>query len=448
MAKVIYGAETINNWVEEKQQLEVMLAWDLLERFNSLAMIGPLRTMAGAAVNRMAVMDKEKVEQAISEEKNKANMQYLANQLVLNPRGTPTTVLTINNQADLAKTWQRNPLPDAQYCSDIIRLFGTCIEKCGGRLAEVKEEYRDKGSAGHLPWADGKKDTDPKDSGRYRDKGDKVPFAPVPGYTDVGLLHPDVRAQKQAEFQKHVQGGKNVADPRLIPTAYGVVKEPGKQKKIGVVQIPAQKQIEDAMISKVQRFLIYQQGGQSVIAMKDTSTVARINRVFGTVPASDISGTTADTLFFFDQMKKNLPGGALDPVYYLLPAATIVAGAHHSMLEVALALSLWKNTTIDYHIGFYTSLLPARATINRGEISKSLEAAEKHKLNHHMLIFYKEPNKIDGCFLFEYGEAEAFNRLFTKVTDVEEHFRKVPAWPKEADIKRIWPARYFFGQAA
>ena len=448
MAKVIYGAETIKNWIEEKQQLEVMLASDLLDRFNSPAMIGPLRTMASAAINKMAAMPTDKVNAAISEEKNKANMQYLGNQMVLSARpGGRPTVLTISNQADLAAIWQRNPMPDAQYCSDIIRLFGTCIEKCGGKLAEEKEEYRDKGSAGHLPWADGKRRDDPKDSGRYRDKGGDVPFAPVPGYTDVGLLHPDVRAQKQAEFQKQFKGGKNIVDPRLIPTTTKEVKEPGQKPKI-VVFPAAQKQIEDAMISKVQRFLIYQQGGQAVIAMKDASTVGRINRVFGTVPASDISGTTADTLFFFDQMKGTLPGGALDPVYFLLPAATIVAGGHHSLLEVALALSLWKNTTIDYHIGFYTSLLPAKATINRGEILKSLEAAERHKLNHHMLIFYKEANKIDGCFLFQYGEAEAFNRLFTKVTDVEVRFRKVPAWPKEGDIKKTWPARYFFGQAA
>ncbi len=423
MAKVIYDVGKIQNWIEEKQQLEVMLAWDLLERFNSASMIGPLRAMANAAIKTMVRMPTAKVKDAIQDERKYANMQYLANQLVLSAsRGGRPIVLTVNNQEDLAGIWDKNPMPDAQYCSDIIRLFGTCVEKCGGQLAAKKLEYR---GGGRGPWADGKDRGDPITFGRHRSKGKNVPFAPVPGWTDVGLLSPEVRAQKEREFQNQKP------DPRLI------------------LAQRAQKQIDEANISKVQRFLIYQQGGQSVIAMTDQSTVARINRVFGTVPASDISGTTADTLFFFDQMKGSFVNGQIDPVYYVLPAATIVAGAHHSLLEVALALSLkYPMTKIDYHIGFYTTLLPEGATINRGEILESLVAAEKHRYNHHMLIFYKGPNVIDGCFKFEYDESGKFNRNFAQVTDVERRFRTMRAWPTEEDIHKTWQARYFFEAAA
>ena len=83
MAKLVEDAVAVQKWVEEKQQLEVMLAWDLLERFNThKKLIGDLRLMAQYAVLDMSRMPRDSVDQAILEESGRPNMQYLNNQIV------------------------------------------------------------------------------------------------------------------------------------------------------------------------------------------------------------------------------------------------------------------------------------------------------------------------------------------------------------------------------
>ncbi len=420
MAKVVRDVKQVGQWIEQRQQLEVMLAWDLLERFNARPMMAPLREMAEGALAEMSLMPEDAVEKAIQKEKGRPNMQYLNNQIVLQRVGGPPVVLYVNHQRDLENIWDKNPMPDAQYCSDIIRLYGTCVEECAALhpeylfLEKQRVSFRKPGQGpqGAGTWLQGKP-AEPQGFGRHR-KTDGVAFAPNREQTDVGLLPPEQRK------------------PDLIHR-FGASGQP---------------QIQNAKLTEVHRFLISQQGGQSGIELKDTSTVGRINRVFGTVPAGDISGTTTDTLFFFRRMTRFLPGGVLDPIYYLLPAATIVAGAHHSLLEVALALSLNAQTTIDYHIGYYETLMPNRAgrpqMQGADEIKKSLAAAEHHRFNHHMLVFYEGAGKLAGCFKFE-GEAPTRTfKNFAKATDAEARFRTMPFWPTEDDILKAWPKRYFF----
>ena len=76
--------------------------------------------------------------------------------------------------------------------------------------------------------------------------------------------------------------------------------------------------------------------------------------------------------------------GAFDKMFFMPPLATIVAGAHHSTLEVATPLS--QNGLIDYAVGQYTSLYPKHRKSNpaAGGLKSALEAAEKHKQNHLM----------------------------------------------------------------
>jgi hypothetical protein len=421
MAKLVQDAAMVNRWVEEKQQLEVMLAWDLLERFNThQELIGPLRKMASYAIREMRTMPRNSVDKAILEESGRPNMQYLNNQLVLLRRNQGDSknvglnmILKVHSQADLQRALEHNPVPDAQYCSDIIRLYGTCIEqakKDGYPVYEILNKQKDAlRKGGPDVWNKGPDEKEPEKQlpwGRHRVMG--ASFQPESGLTDVGLFPPDQRS------------------------------------KIGpFVSDSGQFQVEDALISKVHRFLIYQQGGQSGIELRDSSTVGKIDRVFGTVPAGDVSGTTADTLFFFNQFKRFLPGGAIDPIFYLLPAATIVALAHHSLVEVAWALSL--NHLIEYHIGYYKTLMPESRSASTGtnEIKKTLDVAENHQYNHRMLIFYNGPNKCAGCFKFENPlELEIFKARFSKVNDVAQRFRSLPAWPTKADIQKTWTGVY------
>jgi hypothetical protein len=160
----------------------------------------------------------------------------------------------------------------------------------------------------------------------------------------------------------------------------------------------------------VQNFLVSMEGGQKIFALKDTSTIGKIDKAFGLVPAADISGTTADTMFFFSKFPK------IDPLFQMLPLATIVAGAHHSTIEVALPLT--QNGIIDYDIGFYTTLFPTKAKHSAaGAVKKVLEMAEKEKLNHFLLVWYTKDGKaIEGAYEFKPSEKKQFE-AFKKFAD-------------------------------
>ena len=191
MPKLVDNKATVKKWIEEKQQLEVMLAWDLLETFNTTpSLINPLRAMAGKAVEEMLSMDESAVNEAIAEERGRPNMQVLTNRLVLLPRDQShdkktrrSQVLQVNKQGDLATIKGVGAL-DAQYCSDIVRLYGTSVEKAAGKGISLYKKLNEEKSALRIDkkniWNKGEKG---QKWGRHREVAQ---FAPT-GKVDVGL---------------------------------------------------------------------------------------------------------------------------------------------------------------------------------------------------------------------------------------------------------------------
>src|SRR5258707_1367992 len=54
MPKLVEDPKEVLTWIQERQQLEVMLGWEILDIFNSTQdFIQPLRYMAGLALNEM-----------------------------------------------------------------------------------------------------------------------------------------------------------------------------------------------------------------------------------------------------------------------------------------------------------------------------------------------------------------------------------------------------------
>ena len=181
-------------------------------------------------------------------------------------------------------------------------------------------------------------------------------------------------------------------------------------------------------------FLESMGGGIKVWELKDTSTIYKIDKVFGLVAAADISGTTTDCVFFLERFNQ----GGLDPMFYLLPAANIVAGAHHSLLEVAAALTL--NKCCSYSIGLYSTLFPTDSRVNdagsRG-LKKALEMAESDPRNRLMLIYYNESGQIAGCRLFEDQDKDKFRQLARADLDLLDIFRRFRHWPSEVEVQQL-----------
>jgi len=109
--------------------------------------------------------------------------------------------------------------------------------------------------------------------------------------------------------------------------------------------------------------------GRQLKKVAGNSNVLKLDRLFGLSELCDISGTTADSTAAMElwsptekvnvvhkgkQYSYDAP--SLGTSYHLLPLATMPSGAHHSILEVALTLSL--NDIMSYRIGFYHTLLP------------------------------------------------------------------------------------------
>lgn len=129
-----------------------------------------------------------------------------------------------------------------------------------------------------------------------------------------------------------------------------------------------------------------------------TSSLLKLDRLFGLIVACDISGTTADTVFALEFFGSTV---GLTPAYYMLPLGTIAHNMHHSVLEVALATSL--NGDMDYHIGFPHTLKPTSCGAFPPELyglQRVLDAAHHKMAGLHHLRYY-EGSQPKGAFKFD-----------------------------------------------
>ena len=212
--------------------------------------------------------------------------------------------------------------------------------------------------------------------------------------------------------------------------------ESGGRQRVPSGKNPEQHNAYAARQGPAWEFLIGLGGGIKVWDIQDNDTTGKMDRVFGLVHGATISGTTTDTIFFLQAFGKV----NLDPIYFLLPLATIVGGGHHSLLEVATPLSL--NGIIDYHIGLYSTLFPKRGALPESdgvrEVRLLLDTYEDHTWNNLILTYFKAPADPEGCLLFDRitdrKQWETFSRSNERLL---EKFRTVSAWPRKMEVRRI-----------
>jgi hypothetical protein len=172
-------------------------------------------------------------------------------------------------------------------------------------------------------------------------------------------------------------------------------------------------------------------------AIMEKDTVGKMDQLFGLTPGATISGTTTDNIFFIDKFAKM----RIDPIYYLLPTATIAGGGHHTLLEVALPLAL--NNLIKYEIGLYSTLFPDRKGLPAEpsgvrEMKLLLGTYEAHEYNHLMLIYYRQPAQPEGCFLYDKISDKKRWQEFAKADErLMQKFKIIPKWPKKKDVKGL-----------
>ncbi len=404
MPTVINDGNKAAALVQEKQQLEVNLAWELLELFNKTKdLIEPLRECAELALTEMiAIRDgvgAAAVQAAIdAEKKNMSLLKKVRTVSKLKDKKKVDKDVTIEKASRLELILKEVPTLDAQEISDVVRLYGTFVEKAA-EDKELKAFYESVNKK--------------RDGFRGGSKIDaKMIWNQGKAKESAGRHRAAILNDQWKDIIKGLREAK-VPENQILDLTVQFLAEAGAD-------------YEKSSRGAVQNFLVSMEGGGSVFALKDTSTVGKLDEAFGLVPAADISGTTADTMFFFNKF----PG--IDPIFQILPLATIVAGAHHSLIEVALPLSI--NKVIDYDIGFYASLYPAKTKhAAAGAVKKILDTAQSEKLNHYVLAWYgKDGKNIEGCYQFLPSEKKSFEafRKFARATNALAVFSKVKAVDK------------------
>ena len=321
---------------------------------------------------------------------------------------------------------------DASDCSDLIRLMGTIIEKWDQKKSiwargEMEEKEKRRLPAPlpkeeeHVGWGSPliAKVGSEKDKGRvseghrqemvWGDHKEKDGNIRHPGFQDVqGLaggvyekVGPASHGQKQGDTWVDTTKKTPVLDEKGRPTGEYIREEYQGRMRADVSPLDILTKLgpyESLMPFAVSRGLLLKEAKPSFLYKGKTleSVVGKMERVFGyPVMGADISGTTADSTYVVERFGPTV-GEHFDPVMYLLPFATIVAGGHHHLLEVAGTLTLYG--VIDYTIGVYETLLPIPGTrsIEKSRFKKAVQeiksylAAATRACPNHMLVYWPE----------------------------------------------------------
>ncbi len=391
----------VTQYQQEKALLETELGRRMFEIFNRPPVIGMLQDFVRPAIEQLAALATRTTDGATSKvtlgrEIYEMRTAIAGESNLAAWRGRSANPENLVWLAGQSHTWT------AYECSDLIRLYVT-----------VTEHLTQKAGTGRY--------TFPQDpQGRRRPKA--VPGS-MPGYQDIGGalkatrpdFHGDPHVWKEDRARKGMPGTGIHPQARdaVLSTARSTAPGPG-----------------------IRRYIL-----------EPRSTTRKIDLVFGLPPGADISGTTADSIFFMESVDSFLrtvggPRAAahnLGPMLQLLAPATMVALGHHTVLESALTLTL--NGIINYSIGYYSTMMPSDAP--RNELWARLDSlflwAENHPWNHRMLCFYDL-----GLKAYVYGEGggpqtpwqelNAFKELAKTSLDFLGEFRTYPAQPTRARV--------------
>lgn len=145
------------------------------------------------------------------------------------------------------------------------------------------------------------------------------------------------------------------------------------------------------------------------------SVIAAMDRTFGLKPeGGDVSGTTTDSIHFiqWSGTAVHVSPETLNALQ-LLPIVTMVSQGHHSLLECAYPLS--RHGYMDYHIGYYDTLVPQAASDSiKADLRKAVGPYERDQRNKHVLVWgsgvQKQGVQLEGE---EIGQFKKMTRALT-----------------------------------
>jgi len=171
-------------------------------------------------------------------------------------------------------------------------------------------------------------------------------------------------------------------------------------------------------------------------AIMGNDVTGKMDRLFGLMKGATISGTTTDNIYFLNKFGKAIK----DPILYLLPVGSIAGGGHHSLIEVAIPLTI--NGFIDYSVGLYSTLIPggtapmrsARRSMGAEALRKVCGVWEARPENHLLLCFY-EQGQLAGALVADKTKDRAdWLRAFKADASLMDAFANMAISPTEGQL--------------
>ena len=178
-------------------------------------------------------------------------------------------------------------------------------------------------------------------------------------------------------------------------------------------------------------------------AIMAEDVTGKMDRVFGLMKGATISGTTTDNVYFL----KKFGSAIKDPILYLLPVGSIAGGGHHSLIEVAIPLTI--NGIIKYSVGLYSTLIPDGVVPGRSTIrSKGTNALRKvcglweaRPENHLLLCFYEQGQLAGALVADKAKDRPAWAQAFKADQTLMDAFASMAISPTEGQLMNFMRLR-------
>jgi len=411
MPREIGSAEVLERSIR-RASIEMSLTKGLTAVFDSGPVITRLREFVAQAIEQIVAFgdaDQTKVPDVRARDRVMTQKRLIQERLQGEPalrvwRGEPPNVATLKKILFRWKSWT------APNCSDLIRLY------CAVTESEALQGAGFVGAAEAKAQADTRVGTKKDVWGQPKDYATQAQKAQAP----------------RARIPDHPVKGPAEAAAIGVPMPAPTHSRVARGRAVGL-------RLDPGGSAGLARFL-----------MLDQSTLAKVDRVFGLPEGADISGTTADSIYFVRQVEsfflsiRNSGLGqtfdAMMPAVQLLPLATMVSHAHHTLLETAIVLAM--NGYGSYSIGYYSTVMPFTKSPDPAvaQIRHLLRQYDQLASDLHILCF-KEGGRWKGLHYTKPMEVLGFKALARTNLNLLTHFRNYPGEPTRANLHSLAMAR-------
>lgn len=307
----------------------------------------------------------------------------------------------------------------ASECGDWIRVYGEIVEEgYFGDIVNKQREAPQKDTTKIGTW----------DKHQVKGSGQNLTTNQVSQNPGKKRRRVDPYALRPDDLRGYTElfGGQDVI--KTFTSGFGKNQ---KKKEVTMKMTPARDVATSGKVSGMMNW-----------AILDDDLTGKMDQVFGLMRGATISGTTTDNIFILRRFATVIT----DDIFFLLPLGTIGAGGHHSLIEIAIPLTL--NNYMDYSVGCYGTLFPKNykmntATQGGAQALKGIMQAYDQRGMANLILCYYNNRQLAGCYVAEQSEWGKWLYAFKANQSLLERFKTVTPYPSKEVIQKFAEASGF-----